>query len=66
MATSGMEIPAAFACFPTVSTSHISAWLRGSRITWAPVARLAIHLEIAREMKEPPIPYTAEKISSER
>jgi hypothetical protein len=59
-----MAIPAPLACLPTVSTSHISAWLRGSRITWAPVARLAIHLEMAREMKDPPIPYTAEKIKS--
>ena len=61
-----MPIPAALACFPTVSNSHISAGPRGSWITWAPVERLAIHLEMAREMKEPPIPYTAEKISRAR
>jgi hypothetical protein len=51
------------ACFSTVSINHFSRLLFGVLITTAPVIRLAIHLEIARDIKAPPKPNTAEKIS---
>ncbi|OPZ50600.1 MAG: hypothetical protein BWY90_01574 [Deltaproteobacteria bacterium ADurb.BinA014] len=63
IATSGMPMPAIVACFFTVSTSQISAVFLGEAITCAPVRRLAIHLDIAREISEPPKPKTAAKIS---
>jgi len=63
MATSGMPIPALSACRRTVCTSHISTSLAGEVMTRAPVRRLAVHLEIASEISEPPKPNTAAKIT---
>jgi hypothetical protein len=46
----------------TAQTRHSSASLRGARMTWQPVMRLAIHLERSSEMNEPPVPSMTEKI----
>src|SRR5688572_20541948 len=54
-----MPMPAAWAWRWTVCTSHCSTSLRGCVITWAPVPRLAIHLDAIREISEPPKPNTA-------
>ena len=62
--TSGMPMPASVASALTVSTSQRSSVLRGCSTTCVPVDRLAIHLEMSREMKEPAKPNTAQKISS--
>jgi len=62
-ATSGMPMPAWAACFCTVFTSQISASERGCMITCAPVLHLAIHLDMASDMNDPPKPKTAAKIS---
>src|SRR5690606_37247905 len=62
-ATSGMPMPAAWAWRRTVSTSQRSASLRGWVMTWAPVARLAIHLEVSSEISEPPKPNMAPSTS---
>ncbi len=58
-----MPMPAAFAWRATVSTSQRSSGVRGSTITWAPVERLAIHLDSASEMNEPVKPTTVARIS---
>jgi len=62
--TSGMPIPESRAMRATVSTSQRSKALPGCSITRTPMKRLAIHLDIAKEMKEPPIPMMAAKTSS--
>jgi hypothetical protein len=59
-------MPAAWDCCRTVSTSHSSAGEAGLSMTRAPIIRFAIHLDSAREMKEPPMPKTAQKTSSAR
>jgi hypothetical protein len=51
-----MSMPACCACLCTVEISQDSAEFDGWVITRAPVERLAIHLDIASEMKEPPKP----------
>ncbi len=63
MATSGMPTLDAIASFLTVSTSQISAAVLGLVITSAPIKRLAIHFDIASDMKEPPKPNTAANAS---
>ena len=52
-------MPAFCACRRTVSTSQRSASFAGWVITRAPVDILAIHLDMASEMKAPPMPNTA-------
>ena len=47
----------------TVDTSQISVEVRGCSMTCTPIARLAIHFEIASEMNAPPKPNTAANIS---
>jgi|GEM_PF-3405009 len=61
--TSGMPMPASRAWRRTVSSNHCSVLLRGCSMTWTRMVFLAIHLEMAREMNEPPKPNTAAKIS---
>ncbi len=63
MATSGILMPAWLACRWTVPSNQDSVGLEGSVMTRAPVMRLAIHLDIAREMNEPPKPITSDRIS---
>ena len=63
MATSGILIPTILDCFFTVSRSHFSTLLEGLSMTIAPVILLAIHLEIANEIKAPPNPKIPEKIT---
>ncbi len=62
--TSGMPIPASRDCRRTVSTSHCSDWLAGCSMICTPMARLAVHLDMASEIKEPPKPMMADKSSS--
>ena len=63
--TSGIRMPDFSAYLRTVSTSQRSVGLAGFSSTCTPRERLTDHLEIASEMKEPPKPITAAKISSE-
>src|SRR3990172_9411638 len=65
IATSGMPMPAARAWRRTVSTNQSSVDVAGVSITWAPVMRFAVHLEMASEMNDPPMPKTAAKIRSD-
>ncbi len=62
-ATSGMPMPAAWAWRATVSTSQRSVGVAGCVMTCAPTMRLALHLEMASEMNEPPMPKMAAKTS---
>ena len=57
-------MPTILDCFFTVSISHLSRLFLGVKIIVAPVIRLAIHFEIASEIKAPPKPKTPEKITS--
>ena len=59
-----MAIPACSACRFTVVNSHCWVLFCGCSITCAPVMRFADHFDMASEMNEPPIPNTAENISS--
>ncbi len=58
-ATSGMPMPAACAWRCTVCSNQRSVWLRGSVMTCAPVARLAMNLDSSSETSEPPKPKIA-------
>ena len=57
--TSGMPMPACSASPRTVLTSHCSSAVVGCSITRTPMARLAIHLDRASEISEPPNPNSA-------
>lgn len=57
-------MPVCPAYLRTVSTSQASVVFDGALITRTPIIFLAIHLETAREMSDPPKPITAAKISS--
>ncbi len=63
--TSGMSTPTLRACWATTDSSQrpVGSVVDGSTIC-TPMARLAIHLDIAREMNEPPKPMNAAKTSS--
>ncbi len=65
IATSGMPMPAAWAWRRAVSTSQSSVDVAGDSITRAPVMRFAVHLEMASEINDPPMPMTAAKIRSD-
>src|SRR5690606_21780084 len=58
-----MPMPAASAWRRTVSTSQRSTSLRGCSITLAPLKRLAVHLDSASEISEPPKPNSAANTS---
>ena len=58
IATVGMPIPAARACWRTVSSSQASVGVLGASITRAPVSRIALHFEISSDTTLPPIPKT--------
>jgi hypothetical protein len=62
-ATSGIAMPARWACEATVFISHSSVALDGCWITRAPVDHLAIGFDIHSEMKAPPKPIRAAKPS---
>ena len=59
-----MAMFAARAWFCTVLKSQISVLFRGSSMTVNPIHLLAVHLEMAREMKAPPMPKMKEKANS--
>ena len=59
-----MPMPAWVARRRTVATSQASSALAGWVITWAPVERLAMNLDMASEISEPPKPRMAAKTSS--
>jgi len=65
MPTSGILMPALAEYSRTVSINQNSVEFEGVSITCTPIALFADHLEMAREMKEPPKPMTAAKISSD-
>ena len=58
-------MPAASAWRRTVFTSQLSAAVRGSAMTCAPVIRFAVHFDIASEINEPENPTTAENTSND-
>ncbi len=65
MPTSGMPMPAFSACTRTVSTSQRSVAVDGWSMTRTPIIRLAVHLDMASEIREPVKPTTAAKASSD-
>jgi len=58
-----MPMPADFAWRRTVSSTQLSTALDGCPMTCAPTMRLALHFDMASEMKAPPMPKTAAKAS---
>ena len=61
--TSGMPMPACEASARTVPTSHSSFAFAGLSMTCTPIARLAIHFDMASEISAPPKPNTAANTS---
>jgi len=64
MATSGIPIPASFACLLTTFNNQFSVSFCGLPITLALVMAFADHLDMAREIKAPPKPITAANMRS--